>query len=697
LALKFDQSLLRLQIQAPLKLLKIKNSSIGYNLPKWAHGALEPNNVSFYLNTELTQEYQHNETYKPNFKGNWDYALNIHQYVFEGDFTYDNNKSQLRSLENRLIHDVTDKKIRYTLGDLSYKTKNNQNFLNLSGFGLEKNFSLTPYDVVTPLSNREFVLKEKSHIKVFINDRLIKSLILSAGRHQLEDLPLTNGINEIKLDITTFSGDKDTLTFREGSSDQLLKKGEVEYTVQAGVPYQETINHRKYSPDSKNVGSSSFFSYGAKQNYTVSTGFQNWGSRYLVDLSQIVATGAGNFTSVISHSSHPNFDPGFKHELRFLRQSYSGSYGLNRLALSWDYQNKNFGAINASQPSSSFLHRYRMSYGRSFFSSFFTTMGVSYEIPRNQLYHAYGASLNFSKSWSAKWTSNFSVNRGRKSSGLWETSAYAFINIAFDGGHYSTFSADTPTRSQKIDYNYSARKNYRGLNARVSAENNEEYTEEDLYFDYASRYVDINWQHSWNQYKNGGNNTGNGQLRVSQAIAYTGGRLAFTRPIRNSFALVTSTNPKLEVQTSDDHSDVIGRVGYVHSDLTPYRYEQIAINPNSLVPGQLLEQESFPIFPRYRSGHLIEFNSEQRHILIASLIDSLGKPVSLRTGHLKAVGSTAQPIPFFTNRKGRFYIEHLTPGNYLVVIDGINEEQGISISVDKNSPAIVKLGKLVVN
>ncbi len=74
---------------------------------------------------------------------------------------------------------------------------------------------------------------------------------------------------------------------------------------------------------------------------------------------------------------------------------------------------------------------------------------------------------------------------------------------------------------------------------------------------------------------------------------------------------------------------------------------------------------SYRLMPPYRGGYLIVVGSDYNVSAVGRLLDAAGQPVALLSGTaIELAHPEREPIPFFTNRDGRFGIVGLAPGEW---------------------------------
>lgn len=185
-----------------------------------------------------------------------------------------------------------------------------------------------------------------------------------------------------------------------------------------------------------------------------------------------------------------------------------------------------------------------------------------------------------------------------------------------------------------------------------------------------------------------------GAVRLSSALvfAYQEGDfgLGFSRPVPNSFVLFDPSDElkkqKISLRSSSPYTEgESGPLGEItFTNLLPYQFREIQLDPTGLDDGTSLVQEKFVVYPTYRSAHLIQLKDKGTVVLTGMLQTPDGKPLALAVGE---VGGK----PFFTTREGRFFIEGLDPGAHNLLIEGW---QPFELKLDPKSRGIKDIGTL---
>jgi outer membrane usher protein len=189
------------------------------------------------------------------------------------------------------------------------------------------------------------------------------------------------------------------------------------------------------------------------------------------------------------------------------------------------------------------------------------------------------------------------------------------------------------------------------------------------------------------------------QLRLGTGVAFADGVFAWSRPVTNSFALVVPTqvlnNQWIGVNPSPQHYE--GASNFwgpaVLPDLQPYVWTEVRLQAPELPVGYSLGADKHALLPTYRSGTVVRVGEEGAVFLRGTLVRQGGAPVTFSAGYCVGLSeASAVPVPFFTNRTGRFVVTGLKPDRYVIHVDDSASE--IQFTLAPHQQGVVDLGKL---
>ena len=204
-----DQQTVELYIDIPPELQQPSSTNLITRQPPFPLlQATSISPVSSYLNLRVAMDYLHDDQ-NPAISGRrparlaLEHAVRIHDWVMELNGTYTEAAVYpWQRGDARLVYDDTNRMQRYSFGDLSYPVSGFQNFQPMAGITMARNFSLQPYRITQPVSEADIFLKSPSKVEVLVNDRVVRTLRLDAGEHNIRDFPFTSGLNDVQLKIT---------------------------------------------------------------------------------------------------------------------------------------------------------------------------------------------------------------------------------------------------------------------------------------------------------------------------------------------------------------------------------------------------------------------------------------------------------------------------------------------------------------
>ena len=120
------------------------------------------------------------------------------------------------------------------------------------------------------------------------------------------------------------------------------------------------------------------------------------------------------------------------------------------------------------------------------------------------------------------------------------------------------------------------------------------------------------------------------------------------------------------------------------------------MDASSLPPGFDAGEGAYTFYPTYRSGTFVRLGSDANVLLDGTLLYKDKTPVALQAGSINLVGQPeAAAATFFTNRAGRFRIEKLKPGRYVMQLYSIPGTT-LPLTIPENAAGPVQAGVLTL-
>jgi outer membrane usher protein len=98
------------------------------------------------------------------------------------------------------------------------------------------------------------------------------------------------------------------------------------------------------------------------------------------------------------------------------------------------------------------------------------------------------------------------------------------------------------------------------------------------------------------------------------------------------------------------------------------------------------------LMPAAATGYLLTIGSDASYTASGYLKRLSGEPIEYRQGRVLV---DDKQIEFFTNKQGRFFIQGLSPGKYLVQLYGLST-QPIIITIPESDSSLINLGEIKV-
>ncbi|WP_372652673.1 hypothetical protein [Halobacteriovorax sp.] len=678
------------------EIIKEKTTSFDFEYrPQWVSEVTEPSKFSFYSNLYYYRPYFHNM--KRDNSGELDVLPNVNfkGFVLESSHTY--KDSDFIRNNTRLLYDFQKRTTRLSIGDSTTPSTDYLSGISILGVSYGKDFSLRPYDTTVPRGKAEFDLRESSTVRVFVNGTLINVLKLKAGTHKLEDLPLIQGLNEIKLVIETDLGRVDEIVIPAAFSQDLLKVGLSDFYYGVGKKSQIINEEREYI-DSEYIYTG-YYRRGMTDNLTLGAFFQADNEAQLLGADQVLSTKFGQIkTQQSSVNSRSGLGFSLKGEYFFLDQRFIGVAASGHL-FGIEHRNSKFLLIDQVNS---------LGYSKNILSYAFNKniYGYSYRIG-GQFDHNQGRSNTWALTGSLGKTfkRRFNINTVStyrtltNGSNSFEISAYFSWFLPERGhnlyGSYNSLSKTSQASLQKIKTQSDD-----SLSYQFTARNSDQ--QKSLEFD--SRYdherFELGLRHS--QEKSIGNSDGwnsyEGSFKFGTAVAYADNRFSFGKPISDSFAIL-SRDENLEDETilinssGEQVADSSLFDNILLSKIQPYRYYKVSADGALLRDGLSIDVSDFALLPTYKSGSHIALKSKGAMSVFGSLTLPDSIPVKLLTFDI--LNNKGEVVyGSFTNRKGRILIEGLESGTYSVKLNVKDEIYLGSFNLPEGSLGFIDIGNI---
>jgi outer membrane usher protein len=685
------------ELNIPSSIRASKDVDLAFNrIPRWANNAKRSEGLSgfvnffnFYRNDSLLSE--------DSLTSDQNWNFNYGRFALFGQTSYQNDsESRFIRQDVRLTYDQPQNLLRYQFGDLNYQVLDYQTFQPGAGVMVTTNFDLNPYRLFNPMGFREITLNAPSRVRIFINGILVQTLNLPVGRHRLDNLPLNEGINTIRLEIQDNRGRNEEINFKGTTSFALIGKGLHEMTYGGGIPAENALQDRRYDTSDKKYFYVLNHLYGHSNNSNIGYGLMGNANQRLLSLRNLYQGrfGVSNLNLSFSQLMKPlSGNDGEAVGGRFthvFRDYQSEERRLRTLDLGVEFLGPGFVPMDDRTADENARVSPELGYTQ------FITDAVNVRLRGLYRFNSKNTSSNFyniSSALTLLYQRFYQFGLQFSHSGFKDGASDSQVLLSFnwampEQGHVVTTSYNTSNKELNGQWNYTGRgrpSNLRGLVNYRQNETNENYEAE--FGKQDQRYeANINFLQ-----REGIGNSSSSLLTGSfnTSLAFAGGEVSLSRPINQGFALVKANEALEEANLflNRNGKEYEAETGWLSSAVLPnyqaYRYYPIRVDSREVPFGIKVPPQEVVVEAPFRGGVLVPFTSKYSKALVGKILYN-GNALSLKTGRLVNKVENKE-YPFFTNRKGRFLVESIPPGEYEVLI----EEKTLStLKIKKDGNAI---------
>ncbi|EDM67761.1 hypothetical protein PE36_17390 [Moritella sp. PE36] len=670
LSARYDSKNLELHINIPAELRKTEVISFRTtNNALSSSDVIKPSNFSAYMNVYSDLQY----VWKGDRVGRqpanivFDGALNYSDWVLESEVFYREGKLKKFQRGNvTLVKDLLAPSLRVAVMDVALPSTDFQSSVAVGGLVIAKNHQIRPDIITYPSSQKQFLLEHPSSVEIIINSKHYKTIHLPAGSYDLRDFPVARGVNDIIIRIKDDFGRERELIFPFISETQLLANNMHEYAYGFGFP--STISEAEY--DTRHLFLSGFHRIGLRDNMTAGLNFQGNETQQLLGGEFSFASRLGNVSLRGALSRGDTQGYGFACSLNYSYQAPINSSHRDRI---WDfyaeYKTQGFTSPNQSSGATELALNVTGSVSQPLGNDMFVSVRGSYQ----HIHNVNKVSVLFRKNVSPKFSWDIGLTRADNFNIGEDYQVSANMSFYFGENRQSVkLSADSKYQSKRLRWDRRSDKNYGGFDISVDAIKKNVHTSLMGNIQHSNNRIESSLRHNmeWPQNESQ-TQTKRTSLSIASAVVYADGYFGLSRPIRDSFAIVIphssigdqniGVNPfKNSYQTE---SGLMGPA--VIPNLTSYQTRTVIVDVPDLPLGYNLDNDLPNLLPTFRSGTIIPLGGDANVLLVGTLYIREGEAAKLETGKLVSLNETDQKTyPFFTNRKGKFYISNLRPGNY---------------------------------
>jgi outer membrane usher protein len=624
-------------------------------------------------------------------------------FTLEGEGNY-HEEDRFTREGTRIVYDDLPTATRWQIGDVNLTSMGLQGGSAILGLNMQREYgTLARGRTIRPQGRGRFRIERPSTVDIIINGQSRRQLQLQPGVYDIDDLSLRQGQNNVQLIVEDEDGRVETLNLSQFFDGQLLSQDAQEFGISAGIRSQADGNDYRYLAD-EGAGSA-YYRTGVMDNLTLGANAQADVDVGQVGTEIITATPLGIFAidAAVSNTWDDNN----------IGASFDLDYRLSDIVFGdWDAEDRSFDfSIEANTPdfasigdltTDSSWMRLDANMRQSFGPRATIGFGAGYDFRRDNEKDRY--SLTSSLSYALAPGASLSTQVGYESAQSVNDDSpnlFAFLGFSYrlgDGGRLAT-QYRTEDNVASISYGNSYFGDGVGsVDFSTDAERSDDDSNASASLGYTANRFYIEAEQSADFTTDFGRMTNDRtSLRLDTAFVFADGAFGFTRPVSDSFAIISSHSslegrPVLvEQAATGTGSDADIFFPAVINDLSSYADRTIAYDVADLPLGYDLGAGNFIVKPGYKSGYNLVAGSDFSVTVIGKLLDADGEVVSLSAGQaVLADDPDAVTVTVFTNRTGRFVAQGLKPGVWNVSIAGAVYE----ISIPKEANGLVKIGEM---
>lgn len=169
-------------------------------------------------------------------------------------------------------------------------------------------------------------------------------------------------------------------------------------------------------------------------------------------------------------------------------------------------------------------------------------------------------------------------------------------------------------------------------------------------------------------------------------MAWTDSAIALSRPITESFVILPVKKQlkkfKIPINNNGEYPEAEANAWgpAVLPNVISYSYSPVSIDGSSLPVGYSVGREFWAVKPRFKSGVTVMIGGDAALIASGTLVEKGGHALALLAGEVYDSKGHDTGKSFFTNRRGQYMIENLSPGRYqLRFLDPRYKSVGVNV------------------
>ena len=615
-------------------------------------------------------------------------------FLFLSDVVFEKTRADQRlvRLSTNVTRDWREEMRRLVFGDLIASSGDLGTGVNLGGVGFSKVYRIDPYFLRYPLAGVGGMVSLPSEAEVYLGGTRIRTEKLFPGQFELKNISSLGGRSDVTVVIKDPFGREQTIRYPFYFTETLLEKGLHEYSYNVG------FLRRKFGEESDRYGPiafSAFHNYGVSDRVTLGGRGEGTGDGANLGPQASFRVGdAGIVTLSLAGSARRGGRLGAAGEAMHSFQGRAVSTRLFLKGASRDY------AVAAEEGwNSTDAVRYEVAAGAGYGTPRMGTFSVDADyLTRHTGTDRRTAAVAYSRTigWDVSVLGSFrNVREGETvNEFMLGVNYYPGRNLSLAASYRETggVRAETVQARKSLPagegWGYGASVERMDSTALSSTTVNPSVQYNARFGSYAAEYR--------GERIDGGGGSGLVRLSAYGGVAVVGETIGFSRPITDSFGLVSvgGLEGVRVYHNNQEMGRTDGRGKLFLPSLGSYYENQISIADKDVPIEYSLREVLKVVSPPLRSGSRIPFEVKRFQAVTGTLglrRDGEWIPAEYVEVRLPAVG---KGIAFPTGKGGEFYVEDLGPGSHAASVEQGGKRCLFEMTVPATDDTIVDLGRL---
>ena len=590
----------------------------------------------------------------------------------EAYFSLRKDEQLLRRTGSRLVYDDLNHTVRIALGDVRPFARSFQSAPAVAGLSVARFYNiLDPQREVRSTGSQGFSLFAPSTVETIVNGRTVERKLLQPGSYTLQDFPLAEGSNDVRLQIEDETGKRRSIEFNLYSNRQLLEPGTTEFAAFGGVYAYPTRSGIHYS---RAWSSSGFVRRGLSQQLTAGVNGQADASAQQLGTEMLLGSGLGLIGFDLAGSRRTAGGSGLAAGMTFEKiiQSVS-SERSHSFRGQVEYRTARFAVPGALLPVEPIALRASAGYAVTLSRDTFVALDAQYERDRVQRERRYGAraSGGFRLSETLAAIGEVEWDRGSQS----RNGVAVRFGLRRRIGSRGTAQLDVDSRGvARASYQDSGGRGIGSWSGSVDVNRDVQGTTLNASGSYLANRMELGVS-QLATYSALGNAISNVRtsVRASTSFAFADGSFAMGRPIQDGFLIAIPHHSlghatvRIDPQGKSEEARSGALGGALEGALSAYSPRLLVFDVPEAPPGYDLGSGNVQLLPPYRAGYKLEIGSDYHLLVLGRLLDREGEPISLLAGKAIDLKAPKRPaVTMFTSRDGKFGAQGLRPGKWRI-------------------------------